>query len=284
VILGSGRLASYDPRTGAEKWFTTGFSRETIAVPVAGNGLLFAAASMLGGGPDEQLDPAPFWNAVLQFDANRDEMLEPDEMTGPFTFPLRPELPADHPGFGIPLPEEPAKRRERLTGIFGWVDKDQDGFWTREEFAAHLSSRSGKPILMAVRPGGRGDVTDSHVAWQLHQSIPEIPSPLFYENRLYLVRNGGILTAVDAATGEILYRERLGGSGQYSASPVLANHHLYLVSNRGVISVVRAGHTFHLAAEHDLGEPSFLTPAIDANTLYLRTQSRLLAFRRSDTE
>ncbi|MCP5518824.1 MAG: PQQ-binding-like beta-propeller repeat protein [Verrucomicrobiales bacterium] len=284
VILGSGRLASYNPHTGAENWFTTGFSRETVAVPVAGNGLLFALASMLGGGPDEKLDPEPFWQAVMHFDANGDGKLERAEMTGPFTFPLRPELPVDHVGFGIPLPDDPARRQERLQGIFGWVDKDQDGFWTREEFAAHLSFRDGKPILMAVRPGGTGDVTGTHVVWELNRSIPEIPSPLFYEDRLYLVRNGGILTAVNAVNGEILYRERLGGSGQYSASPVLANDHLYLLSNRGHLSVVKAGDTFEPVGSYDLEEPASVTPAIDTDTLYVRTESRLLAFRRSASE
>ena len=73
---------------------------------------------------------------------------------------------------------------------------------------------------MAIRPGGRGDVTTTHAAWEMHRHIPEIPSPLFYENRLYMVRNGGLLAAIDATNGEVIYAERLGrSSGQYSASP-----------------------------------------------------------------
>jgi len=281
VVLGSGRVAGYDPQTGAEKWFATGFSRETIAVPVAGSGHVYASAAMLGGVPDEQPDPQPFWDAVMQFDENGDRKLQRSEMTGHFTFPFRPELPPGHPGYGMPLPENTALRKWRLDGMFAWVDKDKDGFWTRDEFVASISFRRGKPMLMAIRPGGRGDVSETHVSWELHRGIPEIPSPLFYNNRLYLVCNGGLFTAVDAANGTILYRTRLGGTGQYSASPVVANGHLYLASNRGLVSVVKAGDTFQIVHEQDLGEPVFVTPAIDASTIYIRTETRLLAFRDS---
>ncbi|MEE8452258.1 MAG: PQQ-binding-like beta-propeller repeat protein, partial [Thermoguttaceae bacterium] len=282
VVLGSGRVSGYDPRTGVEKWFAPGFSRETIAIPVSGAGHVYASAAMLGGVPDEQPDPQPFWNAVMQFDRNGDEKLERSEMTGHFTFPIRPELPPEHPGYGIPLPEDEVKRRGRLDGMFGWVDKDKDGFWTRDEFLGILSFRRGKPMLMAIRPGGEGDVTESHVSWQLHRGIPEIPSPVFYENRLYLVCNGGLFTAVDAANGEIVYRKRLAAVGQYSASPVVAGDHLYLISERGHVSVVKPGDTFQLVHEYDLGEPAFVTPAFDASTIYIRTKTMLWALRIRD--
>lgn len=279
VVLGSGRVCGYDPQTGAEKWFATGFSRETIALPVAGNGRVYVSAAQLGGVADEQPDPEPFWGAVLKFDANGDGKIERGEMTENFTFPLRPQLPLDHPGFGIPLAADAAARKKQQAGIFDGVDKNKDGYWTKEEFVAAMSSRSRKPLLMAIRPGGRGDVTATHVAWQLHQGIPEIPSPLFYRDRLYMVRNGGTLTAVDATQGKTVYSERLGDSGQYSASPVLASDHLYLISNRGKVSVVNAGDAFQVLHQHDLGERAFVTPAMDADTVYIRTEKHLCAFR-----
>ncbi len=282
VVLGNGRVSGYDPQTGAEKWFATGFSRETIAMPVSGGGHVFAAASMLGGVPNEQPDPQPFWEAVMRFDRNADEKLQRGEMTQHFAFPLRPELPPGHPGYGIPLPEDEARRQGRLDGMFAWVDKDKNGFWTRDEFLASMSFRRGKPMLMAIRPGGEGDVTETHVTWQLHRNIPEIPSPLFYQDRLYLVRNGGLLAAIDATNGEVRYCERLGGTGQYSASPVVANDHLYLASNRGLVSVVKTGDVFQMVHQHDLGEPVFVTPALDASTIYIRTETNLWAFRRRD--
>ncbi len=279
VVLGSGRVAGYDPRTGAEKWFATGFSRETIAIPVSGNGRIYASAAMLGGVPDEQPDPQPFWLAVMQFDENGDEKLQRNEMTGHFTFPIRPELPPEHPGYGIPMPDDKAKRTGRLDGMFASVDKDKDGFWTRDEFLATLSFRRAKPTLMAIRPGGEGDIAETHVTWQLHRGIPEIPSPVFYEGRIYLVCNGGLFTAVNAASGEIVYRKRLGATGHYSASPVVANEHIYLASNLGVMTVLKAGPTFQVIHQHDLGEPVLVTPALDDSTIYVRTETRLMAFR-----
>ena len=281
VVLGNGRVAGYDPQTGSPKWFATGFSRETIATPVSGNGHLYASGAM-GGVPDEQPDPQPFWDAVMQFDGNGDGKLQRREMTGHFTFPFRPELPPGHPGYGLPLPGDEAKRKGRLDWMFAWVDKDKNGFWTRDEFVASMSFHRGKPMLLAIRPGGEGDVTETHVTWQLRRNIPEVPSPVFYKDRLYLVRNGGILAAVDAANGETLYRERLGAPGHYSASPVVANGHLYLASNRGVVSVVKAGDAFQMVYQRDLGAPVFATPALDASTIYIRTETNLLALRTRD--
>ena len=113
----------------------------------------------------------------------------------------------------------------------------------------------------------------------MKKSIPEIPSPIFYKGQLYLVRNGGILAAVNSNDGSMIYDERLGAPGQYSASPVIANEHIYLVSNKGVVSVVKSGAQFELVDQHDLEEAGFVTPAIDRNSLYVRTESRLIAFR-----
>ena len=280
VVLGGRRAVAYDPETGAERWFATGFSKETIAVPVSGAGHLYLSSAQLGGGADDEVDPAPFWAAMMRLDRNRSGTLETDELTDDFTFPLRPELPLGHPGFGVPLPADPAKRRERQRQIFGGIDKDGDGVWTREEFGAHLTSRRGRPLMLAIKPGGSGDVSGTHVAWELNRSIPEIPSPIFYEHRLYMVRNGGTLAAVDPADGKLLYRGRLGSVGQYSASPVAANGHLYLVSDEGTISVVKAGPTFELVHQLELEAPAPVTPAIDTDTIYFRSRTHLLAFRR----
>ncbi|MFT5125326.1 MAG: outer membrane protein assembly factor BamB [Kiritimatiellia bacterium] len=282
VVLGSGRVAGYDPDTGIERWFATGFSRETIAMPVSGNETLYVSAAMLGGVPDEQPDPQPFWDAVMQFDANQDQHLSRDEMTKHFTFPFRPELPPGHPGYGLPLPQDVEKRKGRLDGMFTGIDKNKDGLWSREEFLARLSFSRGKPILMAIRPGGEGDITETHVTWEAHRNIPEIPSPIYHKDHIYLVRNGGFLAAIDAADGKTCYVERLGGGGQYSASPVIAGDRLYLASDRGLVSVVRTGVAFEALHQADLEERIFATPALDESTIYIRTEKHLMAFRSPD--
>ena len=279
AVLGNGRAYGYDPVTGQEKWYVNGFSRETISSPVAGNGHLYVSASMQGGIGDEKFDPEPFWVAMLQFDKNGDERLEPEEMTEHFTTPFRPELPPGHPGFGMPLSRDPATRRRQQEGIFKWRDKNKDGFWTREEFLRDLSFKRVLPNLAAIRPGGEGDITDTHVSWNLRRGIPEIPSPVCHRDRLYIVRDGGILSCVDAETGDIIYRKRTGALGQYTASPIIARDHLYLASTRGVVTVVKTGDDFEVVHQEDLELPVFATPAIDENSLYIRTENGLMAFR-----
>ena len=219
VVLGHGRVVGYNPDSGEEKWFVKGFSRETIAVPVQGKGKVYLSSAQLGGGSDAEVDPKPFWEAILRFDKNKDGKFARDEITEHFTWPLRPELPLGHPGWGLPLPHDEKRRKDRQQGVFGWVDKNKDDFWTEEELSSHMSNRRGRPILMAIKPGGSGELDDEHIAWELNRSVPEIPSPLFYQDFVYMVRNGGTLAAVDTEKGKLLYRGRLGGTGQYSASP-----------------------------------------------------------------
>ena len=279
VVPGNGRVYGYEPATGAEKWHVSGFAREPIALPVAGDGQLYVAVSMQGGRGDVQLDPEPFWTAMLHFDRNGDGQIGRDEITKDFTSPFRPELPPGHPGFGRPLSEDPDRRRKQQNDLFDWRDKNKDGFWTKEEFTADMRVGRGQPNLAAILSGGHGDITESHVKWNLRRGIPEIPSPIFHSGRLYLLRSGGTLSCIRTDTSEVIYRQRLGASGQYAASPVIANDHLYLVSNRGVITVVKCGDEFTVTHQAALDVNIAATPAIDQNSLYLRADDALLAFR-----
>lgn len=180
-------------------------------MPFTGNDLIFGSASKLGGASDAQTDPEPFWKAVISFDSNKDNKLERKEMTGHFTFPFRPELPPGHPGYGLPLPKDDRQRQKRLDGMFHWMDKNKDGFGTQKEFVSNISIGHGKPLLVAIRPGGKGNVTDTHVEWELNRGIPEIPTPVFFEDRIYMVCNGGVLAGVDASNGR--YRRNIPCSG-----------------------------------------------------------------------
>jgi len=283
VVLGHGRLDGYDPLTGKGKWYTTGFSRETIAVPVADRHHVFASSSRRGGDGDLDTDPKPFWESILPFDENKNGKIERTEMVPPFTFPFRPELPLGHPGFGLPMPKEPKKREERVDWMLSWFDKDQDRAWSKEEFMKGFKNKPGKPLLMAVRPGGAGDVTASHATWTVNRNIPEIPSPLLHDGMIYLIRAGGVLAAMDAGDGAMVYREKVSSlGGQCTASPVSANGYLYLVASHGVISVVAMGKEFKEVHSHRLGEEIETTPAIDQDTIYMRTKGHLMAFRSAD--
>ena len=192
--------------------------------------------------------------------------------------PIRPELPIEHPGFGIPLPKDPEQRRKRQADLFGWRDKNQDGFLSKEEFVSEMMIGNGRPHLCAITPGGRGDITQTHLAWSLHRGIPEIPSPVVYEDRLYLLRSGGMLSGVDTATGRMLFQERLGASGQYSASPS-SRPTSVAISESGILSVIPLKGPFQVAHQTSLNGSVHATPAMDMVTLYIRTTEALLAFR-----
>ena len=139
--------------------------------------------------------------------------------------------------------------------------------------------------LLAVKTGGSGDVTSTHVRWREKSSIPEVPSPLVYRERVYMVRNGGILTCLDAANGTVLYRARVGAPGPYYSSPVVAGGKLFLASGEGIVTVLGTGAMLEVIAKNDLSEPVLATPAVSSGVLYVRTASALSAFgRRSSPE
>ena len=118
---------------------------------------------------------------------------------------------------------------------------------------------------------GAGGITLPHSAFTL--------PPLHDGTHLYLVKNGGFLTCLDATTGKPAYQEeRLAAPGDYYASPTLARGHLYLASQPGVVTVVKAGPRFEVVSRADFGEPIQASPAVTGSTLYLRTASRLFAF------
>ena len=133
-------------------------------------------------------------------------------------------------------------------------------------------------MLVAVRPGGLGNVTASRVEWEFNRGIPEVPSPILHDRLIYMVSNGGVLTCVDADLGKMVYRRRLGGYGQYLASPVIAGNRLLLASEEGLLSLVRTGREFALLGQLQLPEKTRVTPALGKKTFYLRGESHLWAF------
>jgi outer membrane protein assembly factor BamB len=272
IVLGSGRMMAYDASTGAERWWVAGFPQQAITVPATGAGLLFAAKGGQGDPGQSITSEIPKWDVMLrEHDRNRDGKLAADEFDEGEGFHLRKEIPKDSPGNFLPM-----------RTLIGMIDGNKDGAAGRFEWAIAVTFlTSNEDVLLAVRPGGDGDATDTHVAWKQRRAIPEIPSPLFYDGRLYLVKNGGIVTCLDPQTGRTIYRERLGAGGQYAASPVAADGRIYVVSEPGVVSVLKAGDTFAVMSENDLAERTMATPAIAGNTLYVRTDRHLFAFRNN---
>jgi outer membrane protein assembly factor BamB len=139
-----------------------------------------------------------------------------------------------------------------------------------------LFAPSRERPLLALKPGGRGDVTKSHVLWQF-QNGPDVPTPVTDGTYLYVVNDRGIMFCLDARTGKEIYgRERL-QSSSYSASPVLADGKIYITHEDGLTSVVRAGPKFELLAENDFDELTLSSPAVSDGQIFIRTEAFLYA-------
>jgi hypothetical protein len=165
------------------------------------------------------------------------------------------------------------------------IDFNHDGKVVKEEYEL-LRSRSAKSQnrLVAIKPGGHGDISTSHLAWEFSKGLPYVPSPLVYDGRLYIVKDGGMLSSFDSKTGKAFYtQERLDeNAGPFYASPVAANGHIYLLSLRGKLMVIKAGGDLPVI-EHraDFGDRIAATPALVGDQIYLRTDKKLYAFGAS---
>jgi outer membrane protein assembly factor BamB len=137
--------------------------------------------------------------------------------------------------------------------------------------------RSGP--YMALKPGGRGDITATHVRWIVPTGAPYVSSLLYYGGAIYMANDVGVLTAVNAATGERLWQERV--DGVFSASPVAGGGHVYFVSENGETIVIKAGRTPQIVARNAIGERSVASPAISNGQIFLRTDAHVFCIGRA---
>lgn len=130
-----------------------------------------------------------------------------------------------------------------------------------------------RPSLLAIRPDGEGDVTDTHLAWSNKSQIPHTPSLLVVGDELYAVSDKGIAQCFDAKTGKLLWKERVGGN--FSASPLYANGKIYFQSEEGETTVINAGTTYREIGRNHLNEPTLASFAVAGDTLLIRTKTKL---------
>jgi outer membrane protein assembly factor BamB len=248
ITPGSLRVKGYALKTGVEDWVVEGTSCYACTTPVVGDGLLFFAAESDGKADYKY----PTWEKFLEkYDKNKDGVVSLDEF---------------EPG-----------HRDYMRGYDlnrdGKIDKNE---W--DQILAHVAK--GENVIVAISPGGRGDISQSHVAWKFSRGLPYVASPLFYDGRIYLVKNGGMLSSLDAKTGKPFYvQERLDALGNYYSSPVAGDGRIYVISQDGKLTVVKAGgEKPEILHQAEFGEPIFATPALIGDKLYLRTWYTLYAF------
>jgi outer membrane protein assembly factor BamB len=136
---------------------------------------------------------------------------------------------------------------------------------------------------LAIRPGGRGNVTRTHLAWTSPKGSPFVPSPIVYGDQLYMVNDmASIVTSFEAATGKVLWQGRLGVAQRegFSASPVAVDGKIFFTNDQGETFVLRAGSTFELLRTNRIGETTLASPALVDGRWYIRTDRSLFAIGR----
>jgi outer membrane protein assembly factor BamB len=142
----------------------------------------------------------------------------------------------------------------------------------------YFSSGFDRATAIALKLGGKGDVTESHAGWSLAKGAPHTPSMLLVGDELYMVSDGGIASCVEAKTGEVIWTERIGGG--HSASPIYAAGKLYFSNEAGVVTVLAVGKKFIVLAKNDLGERTLASPAVADGALFIRTAGHLWRFQK----
>ena len=224
LVFGSAWVDAYDLRTGEPAWKLPGLGAGPVASPVIAGSRLFTVA------PNHAEQPPPsFASMAANADTDRDGRLSESEF-------------AVIEGFGE---------------HFGWIDRDDDGYLTEEEYDGLMEMAGVAGYgLVAVDLPAAGSTEKPAIAWSQKQSVGYISSPLVYDGVAYMIRDGGIVSSVDPATGEVYKRARFSRSaGQVFSSPVAADGKIFIGSLEGELAVLQAGADWEVLALNDLGAP-----------------------------
>jgi outer membrane protein assembly factor BamB len=246
VVAGSISMKAYDLEKGTERWTVRGLPSAACPTPVVTDDLLYFA----GWSPGKSDSPFPSWDSTAErMDKNKDGKITPEE-------------------YGDPAWFKP-------------MDLDKDGVITKKDWDELLATLSkGDNALLAIKPGGTGDITSTHVAWRYDRGLPYVPSSLVYQDRLYMIKDGGMISCFEAKTGKPIYtQERINSQGNYYASPVAADGRIFLASQNGKVTVIKSGgEKPEILHQTDFNEKIAPTMALIENKIYLRTQTKLYAF------
>lgn len=257
VVAATLRVVGYEFETGKELWTVRGISRVVCMTPVIGddNTLYAAGWSAGGGGEDgERISVEPFDVVLKSSDANKNGTLEEDE-----------------------LPKGDVKQR------FTQCDRDKNGSVTKAEYEEFRGLFDmSKNAVLAIKPGATGDATDTHVLWAFERFVPFCSSPLYYEGRIFTVKDGGIFSCLNAKTGASLKKGRVEATGNYYSSPVAGDGKVYITNESGQLNVVSAADNWQVLSSADFKENVYATPALVDGRIYLRTAGHLYCFGLPD--
>jgi outer membrane protein assembly factor BamB len=248
IVPGSYLVVAYNLETGEKLWWVRGMSWQQKSAAVVDGDVVYVCGWESGGDSATPAESPTWEEALARYDTNHDGKLTPAEVMREFR-------------------------------NFGEYDLDRDQTMNEREWNFYRARKASQNIFVAIRAGGRGDVTDKRVLWRYRKALPNVPSPLLYQGVLYLVRDGGIMSSLDPRTGEPFKVERLRGAlDRYWSSPVAGDGKIYVLSESGKLTVLRADGDFQILAQNDLEDTCFSTPAIADSRLYVRTRSALYSF------
>jgi outer membrane protein assembly factor BamB len=258
LVAGSLRLSAYEISSGKEVWWIRGLTWQIKPTPVFGRDRLYILGWAGGADPGQQEDVPPYEEVLKKLDADQNGKLSPKEIGNP-----------------------------KIVKDWESLDLDRDGWMNDRDWRAYRAKRSVQNGVLAYRLDNekemRGDLTESHFLWRYQKSLPNTPSPLFYQDVLYLLKEGGILTALDPKSGAVIKQDRLREApGDYYASPVGADGKIFTLSEEGKVTVLRAGGDWEVLAVNDLDDLSHATPAISGGMIYLRTRNTLYCFGKRE--
>jgi outer membrane protein assembly factor BamB len=246
VLAGTGKLKGYDPHTGKELWTCNSLLRTIMTTPAVVGDTIYMSLQSYGD------THRVLKYALLQWrDTNQDGKLAKSEL------------------------------EKFFWEKFDKGDKNKDGFLEDEEidaaFQAPTNMVGGGNFIQAIRGGGRGDVTKTHLLWNLDSTAPSnIVSPLAYNDQLFLVKKGGISAAFHLKDGSIAWkRKRIRNLGNYFASPIAGDGKIYVTGENGSIVVLKAGPKLTILAKNDMGDSCIATPSIANGRLFIRTLNKL---------
>jgi len=240
VVAGPGKIAGYDAATGKEKWSGKLPVASYVASPAVSSNMAFTVSYAVETVPS-------FDDQLKMLDKNRDGALSPDE-------------------FG------PGDNARILEGL-GKNGGNKDGTVERGEWMEIWRDWTGRPALTAAGLDGKT------ASWTYNKSVGRVSTPLLHEGLVYMVANGGILSAIDVETGTAVKTGRLTGAlDSYFASPVFGGGNLYFTAETGKVVVVKPGREWQILAVNDLGEEAYATPALSRGQLFVRTANTLSVY------
>ena len=137
----------------------------------------------------------------------------------------------------------------------------------------YVCSGYDRPSLLAIRPDGKGDVTESHTAWKIDKGVPNSASLLLIDKQLYMISDAGVATCLDAETGDVIWTQRVGGN--FSSSPIYADGHIFLLDEKGETTILKPGRSYEEVAKNSINEKTQASYAIGDGALFIRGEKSL---------